>query len=678
MLNEKFDSFIRKTFSSVSYQGNPSSKKLKCNGQVFSTKEAFQHVQDAYKDAIASGREQSTDAVLLKDGSSEATEVLNILLQIAKGNKKAHAQHEEVRRSAEVSGSMGDTLTMMNESPLRPNRMDIEILSNFCITSNDSMMEVYYKYEDVDGRTKLESLGMFNSNMKDLSALANAMAKKHPLDIDNSYDAMTAALSNSYNSMQTMTPDEIKGVLEAKGMDKWPEIKSLYHTDLESVLVALIAHYRANNVPVLPWVLHYVELYRVTSTKTEGETKSSWTSGFKMRTKQGIMLDDVSYYKWALGYTHYIPQIENPQRFGGVFTIEDGKKPYGERLKKWDESPFLKATFYGMSKNQIKAYSAFWYCVANHLQTPSMLHNDQGGNLKNGTVDVIREGLADFWGCDQKDVYFKLERDQLANKDRKYHVKTDGLSKRTLLDYLFVFYDEVSPSREMWEEFKALTGAKKATVNVRPLYGDPYTVTADPVPFYMTRNTRTSFYEKEPMMRRMFVIRTSAKNTYLELLTDEERGLLDDEQMRKDTFATLMHIGKVAYEEIAKLGGMLNINNIYEDIGQVLGSSAGDPDSDFKYYYKSLFEGKNADEERVIVPADELYEGLIKMYPDYEDTDRFPKTGLQMRLSDFVLDVDARNKKDRVRMKNKRPMAYFLYRNEVISNLVDPTEVLKK
>ena len=669
MLNETFTHWVRSNFGGTSYQGNPSSKKLKCNGKVFATKEAFTIVQDAYKDAIASHSVESTDAVLIKADSKEATEVVNILLDIAKGNKKAHAQHEKVRRTAEVSGSIGDTLTMMNESPLRPNKVDISILGHFCIATTDSMREVYYKAVSDDGTESLESLGMFNSTTKDLSALAEAMARKCPVDIDNAYDTMTSAISNSYNAMQTMTPEEIQQALVTQGMDQWTEVKSLYKTDLESVLLALIAHYRSNTVPALPWVLHYIELYRVTSTKTEGEAKSSWTSGFKVKTKQGIMLDDVSYYKWALGFTQYFPQIQNPQRFGEIYKLQDGKKPYGRVLKKWDESPFLKAAFNKLSKNQIKAYSAYWYCVANRIPTPSMLHQDGGGNLKNGTVEVIREGLADYWDCNEKDVYFKLERDQLANKERKYHVKSDGLSKRTLLDYLFVFYDEVAPSREMWEEFKALTGANKVTVNVRPLYGDPYSVTSDPVPFYLTRNTPTPLYEKGPMMRRMFVIRTDARNAFLDLLTDEDRKLLDDPQMRKDTFATLMHIGKVAYEEIASMGGMLNINNIYTDIGNVLGSSAEDYDFDMKYYYKSLFDGKT--EDVITVESEKLKDGFLKMYPDLDDGN---DKGIEMRLANFMLGVDLRNKKKRGTKGMARPWVYTLHRNEVISNLVDPDE----
>ena len=674
MLNEKFTQFIQSNFSSVSFQGNQSSKKLKCNGQVFSTKEAFNIVQDAYKDAIAAGSEESTDAVLIKSGSPEAAEVLNTLLQIAKANKAAHAKHEDVRRSADVSGSLGDTFTLMNEAPFRPNRVDIDILSHFCISTMDSMMEVYYKQTDGEGNTKLESLGMFSGdNSRDLSQIAKAMSKKHPIDIDNAYDSMMNAVSKSYNALQTMSEDDIHEQLAKQKMADWPEIKALYREDLESVLLAIIAHWKANNIPVLPWVLHFVEMYRVTSTKAEGEVKVSWTSGFKMRTKQGVLLDDVSYYRWALGFTQYFQQIENPQRFGGVFHLEEGRKPYGHVLPSWKDSPFLKATFTGMEKNQIKAYSAFWYCVDQHIQTSSMLHNDCGGNVKNGTVEVIREGLADHWGCDQKDVYFKLERDQLANKDRKYHVKTDGLCKRTLLDYLFVFYDEVAPTREMWEEFKALTGAKKATVNVRPLYGDPYAVTADPVPFYMTRNTRTPLYEKEPMLRRMFVIRTAAKNNYLEVLTDEDKAKMDDPQMRKDTFATLMHIGKVAYDEIAAKGGMLNINNIYPDIGNVLGSSAEDYEADLKYYYKSLFDGH--DKEVVWVESKALLKGFLKMYPDLDSRDISVKS-IEMRLADFLSNVDYRNDKKRITKKNKsRPWAYKLYRNDVISAMVDPDEI---
>lgn len=668
MLNEKFVEWVRKDFSTVSFQGNPKSKKLKCMGKVFKTDEAFTVVQDAYKDAIAGNKVESTDAVLIKSGSPEAAEVLGIIMGIAKENKKAHARHENTRREAEVSGSLGDTMTRMNEAPSRPNKMDIAILGHFCLASTDTMREVFYK--DADGN--LHSLGMYSDGARSVQSIAEAMAHVHPIDVSNSYETVERGISSSYNAMQTMTDEEIANTLKAKEMDKWPEIQSLHVKDLESVLVAMIAHYRAHSLPVLMWALGYVNLFRITSTKQEGEAKVSWTSGFRFKTNTGMLNDDVTYYSNALRFPQYFEQIQSPKRFGDIYRISE-KPIEGNVLKRYQDSPFLKCTFSSMSVNQMKVFCACWYCYVHRIPAPGLLHQDNGGNMKNGLVEVITEGASEMWDCPRKAVYFKLERDQLANKDRKYHVKTDGLCKRTLLDSLFVFYDEVTPSKDMWEEYKSLSGANQVSVNVRPLYGDPYTVTDAPVPFYMTRNTYMPLYERGPMLRRLVVIRTSAANTYLELLDDEERKMLDDPQVRKDTFATLMHLGKKAYDEIETKGGMLNINNIFLDIGSVLGSASEDYTMDMQYFYKSLF--VNATEDRIVMESDKVWKDFVKIYPDLDEDEN--RKAIEMKLSAFLLGLDVRNKKVRVRRNNKRPTVYVLYKNEVISAMPDPdSEVL--
>lgn len=665
MLNEKFADWLTKTFSTVAYQGNPSSKKFKWNGKVFKSEDAFNTVQDAYKDAVASGKAESTSATLYKSDSGEAKEILEMLREIAKGNKKAHSQHEEVRRAVDVSGSLGDTLTKLNEKPNRVNRVDVEILSHFRLAKNDAMKEVFY----VDEEGGLHSIGMFTDGSRNLQSIAEAMAKKHPIDIANTYEVFEKALSDSYNQLQTMTESEIEAKITEKGWNQWPEIKATYHIDLESVLLAMIAHYRANLVPTLPWAMSYLSLYRVISTKQEGETKVSWTSGFKVSMVQGMILDDVTYYKLALQYPQYFPEFdESPRRFGDVYTLDEETKPSGN-VRSCHSLPFLKMAFHDMSTEQMKVFCAFWYCVAYHKQTPSLLNQDNGGNAKNGMVEVINEGLAELWKCPKKAVTFKLERDQLANRERKYHVKSDGLCKRTLLDSLYVFYDEVAPSKEMWEEFKALTGANQVSINVRPLYGDPYTVTNAPVPFYLTRNTFMPLYERGPMLRRLMVIRTNANNNYLYVLNDEERKLLDDPQLRKDTFATLMRLGKKAYDEIESLGGMLNVNNIFPEIGNVLGSSSDDNEEEMKLFYKDLFDAKPG-EEKIQMTCEEIWKKFVRMYPDLEDDQKRMET----KLSVFLLGVDTRNERKRIRLNGKRPTVYVLHKNEVISAMADPTD----
>lgn len=674
MLNADFVRFINETFRTVSYQGNPSSKKLKCNGAVFSVKEAFTVVQEAYKDAVTSGKEKQTDATLIKVGSEEAGEVVNILLQIAKENKKAHAKHESVRREAEVGGSLGDTLSKLNENPTKPNKVDIEILGNFCIAETDNMREVFYK----DEQGNLTSIGMYTDGSRSVQSIAEFMARLHPLDVANSYATGESSISNAYNTMQTMTESEIEDLLVLMNMNDWTEIKSLYRKDLESVLLAIIAHYRTNTLPALMWALGYINLYRVTSSKQEGENKISWTSGFKFKMQTGMLNDDVTYYANALKFPQYFQTIPSPRRFGDIYKLPEHPEIVGHVLKSYLENPFLKAIFTEMTPHQIMVYCAFWYCVAHHLLTPSLLMLDNGGNVKNGNVEVYKEGISIMWKCPKKDVYFKLERDQLANKDRKYHVKSDGLCKRTLLDSLFVFYDEIAPSRDMWEEFKSLSGSNQVSINVRPLYGDPYTVSSAPVPFFMTKNSYTPLYEKGPMMRRLVVIRTNANNSYLNVLTEDERNSMDDPQVRADTFATLMALGKKAYEKIESMGGMLNINNIFPDIGAVLGSAAEDHEIEMKYFYKTLFDDKDPTTEKIVITVEDLQTRFLKLYPDL-DTDKMSndsKKALEMRISNFLLGIDVRNDKKRLSVykahKRSQPWGYILYRNEVISNMTNP------
>ena len=88
-----------------------------------------------------------------------------------------------------------------------------------------------------------------------------------------------------------------------------------------------------------------------------------------------------------------------------------------------------------------------------------------------------------------------------------------------------------------------------------------------------------------------------------------------------------------------------------------------------KYYYKSLFDGKT--EDVITVESEKLKDGFLKMYPDLNDGN---DKGIEMRLANFMLGVDLRNKKKRGTKGKVRPWVYTLHRNEVISNLVDPDE----
>lgn len=662
MLNDMLKQFIQSEFSTVAFQGNPSSKKYRWKDKVFADAQILDTVKGAYNQAVVDNRIQNI-GFSYSAQSDEAQTICGMVRAIAKENKKAHARHERTRREADVSGSLGDTLTVMNETPSGINTRDLNIFDNFRIALLETVREVYYRTVDEEGHEHLECLGIIADKPELRAMLAEAMAKKCPIDVAALYDTAAKNLASIYNEMQAMNDNDIKNMVVDKKWDEFPEFKSLYKYDLESVLLALISHLKNSVLPVLPWALHYVELYQVTSTKQEGEIKVSWRSGFKFKTKQGVLLTAKNYYLWALSNTEDFAQIERPRRFGDIHKIYGEAKPVGKVLKHIGDSPFLKAVTHRMTTNQMKVWYAFWYCVANKLPTPSLLQQDLGGGCKNGTVDVIAEGLTQCWGCQKRDTFFKLEREQLADKQYKYLVKSVGLTKRTILDYLFVFYDEIAPSKDMWENFKSVFGANLATINVRPLYVDPYTVEDKPVPCYMTRNSYVPLYEKSAIWRRLVVIRTDSSNAFLYVLNDEDRAKMDDPQVRADTFATILDMGKRAYEEITSKGGMLAINDIFPEIGALLGSSATDYESDMKFFYNELFKDKT--EDIIKIQAKEITSRYLKLYPD-QGGDKEEDKAVEMRLSNFLLGVDIHNRKKREYVGKTRPWMYTLHRNDII------------
>lgn len=672
MINEQFSTWVKSTFNTISYQGNPSTKTFKFHGNKVKDAELFDLVMDTYKAERKNHTVDDFDGVLLySKGSDDEAAIKAVLYANAKANKSAHAVHEKQRREADVAGSPGDKKTMMPVTPTKLSDVDLKIISHFRVVTQGSTREMYHIADD----GVMEYLGTISDKPEARSALAELMCERRPIDIANEYQTISNLISSEYNTMQAFTSDEIENAMVAANMIAWEEIKALTKPyRLDSVVMAEIAHYQKHTLPVLPWALHDIELYKVESTSIDDHgTSYSWLSGFKFYTKQGILMDSKMYYSLALNQTQYFTKMDRPARFGGIFKLrmdDEGNvvKPSGIVAKNWTDNPILKAIYSGMSVNQIKASTAFDYCVVHQLTTPSQAQVDNGGNCKNTHMDIIAEGCAEMWGCPTDEVIFKIERDQLANQERKYHVKSEGLRKRTMLDALNVFVDEFSPSNEFWEEFKSLTGAKEAKLNVRPLYSDPYMVKGKPVPFFMARNRYTRFYEKDSMWRRLFVIRTTTKNSFL-ALSDEEKKMFDDPDVRKSAFATIMFMGEMAYNEIESKGGMLAINDVFPEIGKVLSAAADDDNKEMEKFYITLLEDNPKayveDKSRYEIPYTTIEKAYMKFFN--KDADKSD----QMRIAEYMLGKHNDNFKDRPQRKGKREVIYFMYSDFIEKSATD-------
>lgn len=694
MLNANFAEWVASTFRSIAFQGSPKSMKYKFNGSVIEQKDLFNKVMDIYKAKVANNEVANYEgALLISNGSQEAKEIEEILFNNARENKKAHGKHEEARRAAGVGGSMSDELVKVREPPKKLNDIDMQIFNRFRIVRHNTVRMLYFaeQYKEIDSegnevtvpvldeagnqlldlngkplstplmKERLIALGVISENQGQRGALADLMKDKFNFDIIGIYETAAQNLSNQYNTLQAMKEKDIETAIASSPEGEWPEMKALHYKTLDSVMEAYIAHCKTSMVPALPWVLGNIDLYKVKSSEPDNKNSGKsihWLSGLTFQTRQGVLLDAKNYYVWALGQSQYFPTVKRPDQFGDIYKIRH--KPTGSVVD-WKSNPILRSYWTGCTENQIKVSAAFWYCVVARLETPCLLEMNHGGNGKNAVAMLIREEAAAMWDCPKENVMFKLQGDQL--KDENSLVQGDGMVVRPYLDYLFVFYDEIIPSREMWNTFKTTVGAEQPSVNVKQLYVDKYPVTGFPVPMYMTRNSFMQVYEKKALFRRLVVIRTDADNTFITELTQEERRILKDRKSpiraawRKDAFATIMDIGKKAYKEIQGLGGMECINSIFPEFAKVFSTCADDFEKDVKEFYASLFEGTTEDE--VQIKASDI----VDKFGDFTDTE--PDKAMETRLLQEMLNMNIDNDKQRVRVGKGQTTKYVLHRPHV-------------
>lgn len=668
IVSEEFTNWLRDAFKDVSFSGKRASGKYKHSGKTFQRGELFQAVINEYR--TRGSREKDFEAdnnvLCLLDDSPEATNILSTLDSIATENKKAHGRSEKERRDAGVGGSMEDEVKKIREAPMRINSVDRQIFDRFRTVRHNTVRMLYFVKREADGdgavRERLVCLGVISDNQGARSSLADQMAECANLDIAQYYIDAANNLSNKYNELQAMSESDYAKYLSETKEDQWPEIRALKYKTLDSLMEAYIAHTANKGLPALPWTLGNVDLYKITSSviddsKADGKGKISWLSGFKFIPRQGILLDAKNYYLWALNQSQYFANIKRPQQFGDIYRLK--RKPDGEVVD-WESNPILRAYFASQTEDQRKCSSAFWYCVATGRPTPNMCDMNRGGTLKNKVAMLVRKYCSELWECPQENVMFKIQGDQLA--DDKNLVQGDGTVVRPYLDYLFVFYDEFLPSKEMWNNFKAIFGAYEPVVNVKQMYVDRYPVTGKPVPMYMTKNSYVQFYDKGALWRRLFIIRTDAHNSYRKLLSDEERILLDDEKTCRDAFATLMAMGCKAHKEIVAKGGMDDINTIFPEIGKVFNSYADDFDRDVKDFYRSMFDGKA--EDVIVRKTKDVIEGFRK-FTDCDDD----SPSLSSRLIPNLLNMHKDNCKTRVREAGKQTTRYKFHRisDDVVS-----------
>ena len=653
MLDKPFKDWLEAKFAKFSYVGNPSSKKYRLEGEIYGPKDLFTLIMDAFKPEEAEYRLKSQNPMsplLWTSNSPEAKEAIQCLLGVARANKQKHANSERLRRQHDVSESVETTLSIVHDMPEEPSVVDEEIFSRFRQVIRGTTPLLYY----APPGGSLKALGVISKDSAGRAVLAKRMADCCGIDLKDAYERQQRHLSALYNDLQCLEPTEVQGYLEDNGFDKWPELKATHRRDIDSLMPVAVAH-AMTVMPVLPWLMQAIKLYRETVEdwieKEDGKkTKITHTSGFRFSRIPSYINNAKSYYELLLQHTEYIKEIEKPELFGDIYK-RSHEVGLGDDVD-WKSNPFLKVWFAHHTENQIKVKAAFAYCLINRIPTPSCLDMNFGGTLKNSMEQLLAEKASELYGCPRANVDFPLKTDAL--KSMKVLVQNDGKIPRSYLDYLFVFYDEPKFDTDVMNNFKASFGAAKPQVVIEPQYVDPCTETGFPVAAYLASNHPIQIYDKAALWRRLVIIRTDADNEYKKLSQDERKSL-DDQAVRDRAFDVLMDMGRRAYEEISKMGFMDDINELFPDIGKEFNTASEDFEHDIREFYKTLFDGAELENGRLIIPVTDI----IDKY--YEFSEEKPNDGLEQKVLYRMRTMTRRNDKERIQYKGVRTRIYYLY-----------------
>lgn len=653
MLDKPFTDWLEDKFATFSYVGNPSSKKYRFEGNIYSEKDLFTLVMDAFKldsDSYFRAAEHPMHPELWTSKSAEAAEVTQCLLGIARKNKQNHARSEKVRRQHGVLESLDTTLSAVPEYPEEPSAVDKEIFSRFRQVVRGTVSIIYFK----DEHGCLTALGTVSKDAAGRAALAKKMGDILPLDLAGAYRDSGLLISGIYNELQCVDESEMDDFLTEKGIISWPELEATWKRDIDSLMAVVVAHVM-HNMPVLPWIVQSVKLCRETQEdwieKDDGKrTKVTHTSGFRFSRATNFINNSKSYYEILLQHTEYIQEIEKPELFGDIY--KKSRELGLDDDVDWKTSPFLKVWFARHTDSQIKVKSAFAYCLMNRIPTPSLLDMNFGGTFKNAVEQLLSENAAKLYGCPQANVDFVLKTDAL--KSMKVLVQNDGILSHSYLDWLFVFYDEPKFDTEVMNNFKASFGAANPKVVIEPKYVDAYIETGFPVAAYLSSNHPIQIYDKAALWRRLVIIRTDADNEYKKL-SPEERKSLNDPEVRDRAFEVLMNIGRRAYEEISEQGFMDDINEIFPDIGKEFNTASEDFENDIREFYRTLFKDKVLEDGRLVIPVVDI----IDKY--YEFSEEKPNDGLEQKVLYRMRTMTRRNDKERIQFKGVRTMVYYLY-----------------
>ena len=392
--------------------------------------------------------------------------------------------------------------------------------------------------------------------------------------------------------------------------------------------------------------------------------------GFTIKTRGNKPITKMAYFENVLSEcSEYLNQIDSRPKaataanddtpsFGKfnqeLFDIDAVK--YGDLTpeKSWLNRVILEP----MDDDQKDFHCAWYYAMFNRLSmVVSKCNVDGGGTWKTTQKAIISSALERYYGAN---LAFPMARDDLSNLPARYNDRR----QMSLADCLYCPYDEPNQKGDLWEDFKACTGALSRDIMIKILYVNPYMAPTD-VLFDIGSNKPIYLTDKGAFLRRIAFIRTTAKDTVanvpkpiIEKLSkvDKNAGLNDD-QLRE--FHLLMRLGKEAYNRIiGKYGSMEQAAKMMPSIRAELEDNS--PwDEYITGFYMTLFDDNQTEIKIANFALDERFNG-------YKATHRTDLVNLNhLSLINFIKSVHPENTARSFKVKKQVVRGWVLHKPEI-------------
>lgn len=390
--------------------------------------------------------------------------------------------------------------------------------------------------------------------------------------------------------------------------------------------------------------------------------------GFTVKTRGNKPITKMAYFENVLSEcSEYLNQIDNRPK---AATAELDETPsfgkfntelYNQDAKKYKgltyEKSWLVRTLLDPMDPDQRMFTCAWYYAVFNLITMviSKCHLDGGGTLKTTCKAVFAKAIKRYYGAD---LSYPMARGDLSNLPSRYNDRR----QMSLADCLYCPYDEPNQKGDLWEDFKACTGALSREIMIKILFVNPYMAPTD-VLFDIGSNKPIYINDKSAFTRRIAFIRTSAKNTVNNIpknvlydLCKVEDDLTDSQLME---FHLLMRLGKKAYEEIVETYG--SIEDAATKMPSIKSELADNSpwDEYLTAFYMSLFD----DNQTEIKIANEAMDSKLNAYKLKHPNDYGGINHLS--LINFVKSVHPENKSKTFKINKQTVRGWILHKLEI-------------